>query len=274
MAVDSSTALAAAVAQARAAWPGVDLPDEAFAAYLGERVDVGDPDALARVHVADLYLACGCACQDERAIAAFMAAFGRDLRAIFADPQVAGVDAEDLGQRVAAHLLAREGDAPPRIAEYAGRGTLRSWLRVVAVRTRLNAERRPGQQHDPLPSAAAARLVDSPDPELDWLKARYREAFRAALAGALAALEPRERNLLRLQVVHGLSATAIAGLHRVHRATAKRWLARVRTRVLETTRDALKHSLRIHTEELDSIMGMIGSRLDASVRHWLDDAEP
>jgi len=264
--------LAESLARARASWPGVEIPDEAFLAYADARVGTCDRDAWSRLHLEDLYLACGCARGDVHAITAFRTAYGRDLRAILAAPNVSGVDAEDLVQGVVVRLFAREGSAEPRIAEYAGRGTLRSWLRVVAVRTRLNVERRPGQHHDPLPSAADDRLHDGLDPELAYLKTHYREAFRSALAGALAELEPRERNLLRLQIVHGLSATGIAAVHHVHRATAKRWLAHARARVLESTRAGLKTSLRVETEELDSIMGLIDSRLDASVRRWLDDA--
>ena len=42
-----------------------------------------------------------------------------------------------------------------------------------------------------------AKLVDA-DPELALLRARYRDAFRAAFGHAVARLSPRERTVLRL----------------------------------------------------------------------------
>jgi hypothetical protein len=50
----------------------------------------------------------------------------------------------------------------------------------------------------PASEGRLARLVeDDSDPELDYLKALYREDFRAAFAEALGDLASRERNLLR-----------------------------------------------------------------------------
>ena len=60
---------------------------------------------------------------------------------------------------------------------------------------------------------------------LPTLTMHDRRANPEAFAKAIAGLDARERGLLRLHVVHGLSATAIAGVFGVHRATAKRWLA-------------------------------------------------
>jgi RNA polymerase sigma-70 factor (ECF subfamily) len=270
-------AVAAALAEGRRAWPGVDVGADELAAYVRARLDTPVEGALADqldgLHTSDLFLACACARGDTAAIEAFGRAFKRDLAALFARPDARGTDREDLVQKLLERLFVAETGKPPRITEYRGRGSMRTWLRVVALRVRLNAERRVSDKEDGLASQAEQRLGDGIDPELDYLKAHYRDAFRKALADALAELSPADRNLLRLQLVHGLSATGIASLHHVHRATAKRWLAALRDRVLASTRSKLMDALRIESVELDSIMRLIGSRLEASVRRHLGETQ-
>src|SRR5689334_23192125 len=86
----------------RAAWPGVELGDEALAAWLAERVpDGADPAAaLGALHAGDLYLACACALADPAAIAAFEA---KILPAI--GPAVARIDPDvAFGREIAAEV--------------------------------------------------------------------------------------------------------------------------------------------------------------------------
>jgi RNA polymerase sigma-70 factor (ECF subfamily) len=142
---------------------------------------------------------------------------------------------------------------------------------VVATRLRVDMQRRRSDRHDSL-GARDELLDDDDDPELEYFKRHYREAFRTAFAAALAGLDARERTLLRLHVVHGRSATGIADVYRVHRATAKRWLADIRARLLRDTCARLQQALAVDAAELESIMRLIGSRLEASVRAHLDDA--
>jgi RNA polymerase sigma-70 factor (ECF subfamily) len=256
--------------EARRAWPGIRIADEAFAGWLRERID---PDADAdrgRDHVGDLYLACACANGNADAIDAFRSTYARDLAALFDRPHRRGVDPSDLVQALHEHLFVGDAERPPRISEYRGRGSLRTWVRVVALRLRLNAERGRSGKEAQLGESSREALAEGWDVELEYLKAHYRQAFRVAFAEAIAELEPRDRGILRLHVVHGLSATGIATAFGVHRATAKRWLASVRARLLEATRRRLGGALEVEASELDSIMDLIGSRLEASVRRCLE----
>src|SRR5262245_6697776 len=68
------------VATARMSFPTVDIEPEEFVAYVAQRVPAsGDDakreesmlDALAALHAGDLYLACGCAKGDPRALEVF-----------------------------------------------------------------------------------------------------------------------------------------------------------------------------------------------------------
>src|SRR5882672_3131869 len=59
--------------EARAAWPSVELSEEAFTAHVALHLPAHLPalDAIEKMHTADLYLTCACAMGDAHAIAAF-----------------------------------------------------------------------------------------------------------------------------------------------------------------------------------------------------------
>jgi RNA polymerase sigma-70 factor (ECF subfamily) len=116
----------------------------------------------------------------------------------------------------------------------------------------------------------AAELADrmrqpSVDPRLDDLRRRYRGDFAAAFRAALAALPVRERNLLRQHHMDGLTIDQLAGLYRVHRATAARWVARARTTLSGETRRRLMERLGVATQDADSIIRLVRSQLDLSL---------
>lgn len=255
------------------AWPTIALDRARYVAHLDARLQPAEIGALTPERAADLYLACACAQAIPGAATCFRDHFTPLLRAHLRDSDASGIDAADLLQLVLSHVLVAEHDGAARIDAYGGRGSLAGWLRVVARRIAHNARRNRSDHADALPQRFEDRLADELDPELDYLKAHYRAAFRVALATVLAELSARERTLLRMQVVDGLSATGVATIFRVHRATAKRWLAEVRERVLSGTRARLMGELGVDLRELDSIMRMIESNLAVSVRRHLGETQ-
>lgn len=126
-------ALEARIASARAAWHDIELDGARFAAHLAARL--APPVAsLDQLHVEDLYLACACLDALPQAISAFDRACGAGIDLALG---VAGVGATELA-RVRRHvrdrLLAAADGAPPRLASYAGKGSLGSWVRIHAMR--------------------------------------------------------------------------------------------------------------------------------------------
>jgi RNA polymerase sigma-70 factor (ECF subfamily) len=254
-----------AIARARGAWPEIDVDDATLRAWLEARADEQTP--LASLRADDLLLTCACARGDRSAIAAFHAAYDGGIRAALSRARIHRGDPDELRQELDCHLFVAREDGTVRIAEYRGIGSLQTWIRVVATRLALNADRK--RMPDAFTSQMERELGDAGDLELDWLRERYRAAFRTALAAVLSELPDRDRSLLRMCVREGLSATGVAQIYNVHRATAKRWLARIRNDVLEGTRARLRASLDVDATELDTIMALIGSRLEASVHRVL-----
>jgi RNA polymerase sigma-70 factor (ECF subfamily) len=258
----------AAHASAARAWPALQVGRDELLAYLDERVN---PDeGIERLRVDDLYLACACAAGRREAIDAFLSAYGAELEAAV---QRMPEGAADLQQALREKLFS---GAAPKIGDYAGRGSLRSWVRVTALRMRIDAERSRKARRE-LNDGDADVLAALPDgrdnPELSHMRLHYRDAFERALAQAFAGLTPKQRNLLRHKLVQQLRHDQLGELYKVHERTIKRWLAEARELLLRETRAALGTILGIHSAEIDSVMRFLQSDLDVSVQRYLGAEE-
>ncbi len=268
-------ALCRAVDRGRAAWPGLALDETWLAAALGARL--GDPalDA-ARLDAApadDLALAAACGDGLPGAAVAFEAALGADLEAIVGRTIAAPQLREEAAQRVRQHLLVAAPGARPRIAGYLGRAPLRAYVRVIATRIAIDVLRgERGDRHIADDGAAAALPDPGVDLELGLLQRRYGAPVRAAIAAGTAALAARERTLLRYHLVDGLSIDKLAVIYDVHRATVARQLERARVELLQHVKRELASHVGASGDELISIVRMVRSQLDLSVRELLASA--
>lgn len=200
---------------------------------------------------------------------AFEARCGVAISRAIAASGASPAERDDLGQVVRQRLLvAPATGGAPRISTYSARGSLVSWVRVVAVRETarmLPRARRERTGDDDLESVMAR----DDDPEIGYLKRLYRGEFKRAFRAAIEALGDRERVLLAQHVLDDLSIDQIAALHRVHRATAARWLQAARAAVLDGTQRELIRRLRLSRTELASVMRLIESQLEVSLPRLL-----
>jgi RNA polymerase sigma-70 factor (ECF subfamily) len=262
-----ATRLADAVAHwltiGRTAYPEVVVEPEQLAQHLA-RLDVAI-DAE-HPHAADLYLACACAASEPHALAAFE----RELTPVVAaaaqriDRTVDFVD--EIVQVARERLLL---GAPPRIAEYSGQGSLRSWVRIAAMRIAMNLRR--DRKRDMLVDDEAFFDVadDGNDEQRNLARARYGEMCSHALRTAFGKLTARERNLLRMHHLHGLTVDELAPTFRVHRATVARWIQNARERLLHETREGLRERLAIGEATVDSILRQLEGNIEISVSRLL-----
>jgi RNA polymerase sigma-70 factor (ECF subfamily) len=231
----------------------------------------GTPEAFAKLRAADLYLAFACATGSDRALAAFDTEFGRDIDLAISRSGNVDMGKDEFRQLLRNKLFVPREGKRPKIADYAGRGDLRSWVRVTALRMIVDIVRqRAGGKEIPV-EADMLGAVPAPgdDPELDYIQRVYKTEFKDALQDAFHALTPRERNLLRHQVLHGLNIDQVGALYKVHRTTAFRWIEKARKSLLRETRKALMNKLRVGSGEFMSIMRVVQGDLDVSVRRML-----
>ena len=256
---------------AHAQWPPSWVPDDRFVEFIAQRLpEEGDAlSALNAMAIADLYLACACARGEESALKAFAElCFPAVLAAVRRAARGEEL-AEDIRQTVFEKVFYRQGEQEPRIARYSGRGSLKSWICMVAIRETHDHFRRHQRELPSVSPDVERRLLAENDSEAALLMQRYRQVFDDAFRDAIAALSSRERNILRYHIVDGLELQTIAGLYQVHRVTMSRWLRRIREQVLDRTKLSLSRLLRATPEEVSSVIRLMRSRLDASVSQYL-----
>jgi RNA polymerase sigma-70 factor (ECF subfamily) len=252
--------LQAALAEARARWPGVRLTDADFRAHLARLG--GEPSAL---DLEDLFLACACAAGDRAGLQVLEQTVLSQVPRWVA--RFDGLDADEIKQDLRQKLLLGEG---AHLRLYAGRGALDRWVRVAALRLAID-RRRAEKPADP---DALDDLLAGPDPELDFVKLRDREALRHILQDALRALPARDVNLLRLHYAESVSLDRLAGLEHVSRSTVARRLVAARAAALDGVRALLRERLRLTAHEGESLMRLVRSRLELSLRRALASTDP
>ncbi|HXX66137.1 MAG TPA: sigma-70 family RNA polymerase sigma factor [Polyangiaceae bacterium] len=246
----------------RAAWPDIALEFAEFEQYFRRHAEGGSlpPDA----HASDMYLACACS----RAVAPALRALDRMLEEDVARA-VASIDSspafvEETLQQVRERLLISKSSGPSKIADYAGRASLKTWLCTVGVRSAISARRRRDARHHRSAPSEDVRLANNA-PELDYLRRSYKETFENAVRSSILLLPSKQRLLLRLNVVDGMSVDRLAPMYRVSRSTAARWLASARRELLETVRRQLRSQLGVTSAELESLAADIRSQIDVSL---------
>ncbi|MEM6991497.1 MAG: hypothetical protein AAF721_13395 [Myxococcota bacterium] len=258
--------LAEVLGHAAAEASGHGAVDNALlAAVLARAIEAGeDPAGLEH---GDLYLAAWCATGDSAALRRFDGLYGAELdRAIGRSPTL-GLSADEFRQLVYDRLFVRDGERAPRISQYVGKGSLKAWVRVMTSRFIIDLSRRRDRSTAP-DDGLAEKIGAGDDTELDYLRHTYGPALDAAFEAAVAQLTVRQRNLLRQRYLHQVPADTLAKIYGVHRSTLFLWLDKARASLLDHVRVVLAQ--RVPGDQLESVVGVLGSRLQLSVRRMLD----
>lgn len=266
-------AWAGVLAAARDAWPTIQFDDVELARFVGPRLAGIDlPSALATLPAGDVAIAAACAAQEPTAHAAFDSIL-TEVDAAGATTRAPKDLVDEVKQLLRVQLLVEKDGKPAGIAGYKGKGPLRGWVRITATRELIRHLKKAAREV----STSADRQLEevlgagTDDPMLEQLKGEYRAHFATALREAIAGLDAEDRTLLRQQIVDKLSIDELGAAYGVHRATAARWLTRSRGALVAATRDRLAAKLAMPVEEIDSVIRLVQSRLDASVVRYLKE---
>jgi RNA polymerase sigma-70 factor (ECF subfamily) len=228
--------------------------------------EVGDRQAaLAALHVEDLYIACACARAVPRALFEFERRFFPDVSACLGSMGLRAALCDEVKQILREKLFVERG-GPAKIVDYSGVGPLASWLRVAAIRTALSLLRKELKEAPAETEAQLEMEAPAPDPELEYLKVRYQREFAESFQEAFAELPRKERNLMRLHFVDGLNIDEIGVFFRVHRSTVARWIVRCREDLQARVRKGLAARLSLSRSEVESLIGLVQSQLEVSLR--------
>lgn len=253
-------------------WPQLEFDGTAFGAFLEERAIEGH--GLTSLHLEDLFLAWACLSQQREALAAFER-FTRPLIALAIRRDAR--DTDELIHQVQIKLLVAEGTRAPRLADYTGVGPLKAFVMVMAMRCLADARRSDERRREEhvgdgwLELASIAGSNTGPETQVQWAELEPHAA--RAVNEAMAALSVRQRTILRLHYVEGISAEALGRMYSVHRATTTRWLVDARERVLELVQQRLRSTLDVSTASLASINQTLVGGLELSLPALVESSD-
>lgn len=261
--------------EGQAAWPDLDVDPAAFSAFIAARLpaDRNPDEALTAIRASDLYLTCACASGSRQALVYFDQRYISELNLALARMRPRPEQVDEIKQLVRQKLFVSASGPTGKIVDYSGRGDLRRWVRSIAIRTFLNQIRKYKREVQRDPDKPIFDDV-SDDPEIEYMKRRYRNEFRAAFEQSLKTLDDRQQNLLRYHHIDGLNIDEIGAIYRVHRVTAYRWLEKAREALVSKTQKLLTAQLKVEKREFQSIMRMIRSQLHLSLVRYLGDRPP
>jgi RNA polymerase sigma-70 factor (ECF subfamily) len=170
---------------------------------------------------------------------------------------------DEVLQALRERLLISTPERPAALERYTGCGSLGGFVRTTAVRIGLDLlrARRPPIEVD----EAAADALTHTDSELSYMKRHYAAALDLAIRRALTSLPPRQRVMLRHQVVDRLTIDQVARLYAIHRATAARRIASARVALIARTRRELERRFQIGSQTADSILRLASTGLPSLV---------
>jgi RNA polymerase sigma-70 factor (ECF subfamily) len=172
---------------------------------------------------------------------------------------------EELRQRVLELLFVGSPQNGPRIGQYKGQGPLAAWLRTTAKRVALRAATADKAEKLVAEDSLANELADSCDQELALLRTHYSGLFRDALASALRELPAKDRMLLQLSLVGGISTVRIGKMYGVNQSTISRQLQRAASKTFDIVRLKLRSELGILSEEVESLLAIVRSHIEMTL---------
>ncbi len=262
--------LAAFVDVAHAAYPDVVVEPVTFARELARRLKEGaSPERLAGARADHVYLAIACVDGNELAIVRFEAEFLDEVDACARRLRAQPDQADDVRGHLRRILFVSEPGRPAALGEFSGRGDLRSYLRVIATRELVRVINRGRREVAITDESLLDRLAPISDPRVGQFREMYRADVDAAMRTSLIGLSDGSRALLRYSLLDGWSIDRIAALYGIHRATAARRIVAARTELGDAIRIELSRRLAIEIDEVDSVIRLVQSRIDASLERLL-----
>jgi len=256
--------LTALYERGRDANPRVVVSEAAFGRYLARCAPAGELEALAEVAVEDVYLACACAEKARGAAPAFERRFGRVIRRAVSRVLATPDERQEAEQQAWQELMGGgDNGAPPRIAQYLGKGPLEKWISVAAMRIAITIGRAESAERRLRDKAIAE--ASGVDPGRMLGDGDLREAFEVAVAEALARLKPRERLVLKLYLVSGMTLEAIGKSLGVTRQAVTKTLAHARETIVHEVGASVRARLKLSKDDLASLLRYVASQLDVSI---------
>ena len=214
-------------------------------------------DACARIHHEDLFLATACSRQDRIAWEYFADDYLPLLRNFSARACGNTEDGEDLAQEIITRML----NDTNRLAGYNGRGSLAGWLRAAishAAVDRFRRRRKSISLEELPPNSVQPALIDPGEkPEEELIDARWGAVISGIANESVSRLPARDRLLLGLYYLRGVTLQTIRRQLGIHEATASRWLEKLRRDIRKRVETELRRKHGLRSGEIQSLLARI-----------------
>lgn len=255
-----------------ARWPSVHVARDRFVTALEER---RARDGATGQCAEDLLLALGCDAGDEAALRSFETILVSEVPRALSRMGLDHAESSEILQRVRLKVLVGD-DSERKIRTYSAKSGLAPWLRAIAVHEAISGMRAEQRRRNDVTPSVLDRSPASEDPELARLRELYAGPFKKAFAEAVKELTVRDRNVLRLVYLEGLTADQVGLVYDVHRVSVARWLGQIREGLFSRTREILENTLKLSPSDFQSLTRLCLSQLDVSLERILGelDASP
>jgi RNA polymerase sigma-70 factor, ECF subfamily len=250
-------------AAGRVRWPAIVVAAETLDQYVEDRgIPLASLSALLR---ADLYLVVGCLLDAPGAIQTFLTEHTSSIAAVARQFDPSPSFADEVTQRLAETLFVDRPNTPRRIGQYRATGPLGSWVRTAARRIALRLRKNETNEKLVSDDLLAKEVAAVCDQELALTKSHSAVAFRSALQNAIRNLEARERTLMKLHLVAGLTTVQIAKSFHLSQSSVSRSIRSSARKILEEVKRELRGSLGANTSDVDSLFLLVQSQVDLTL---------
>jgi RNA polymerase sigma-70 factor (ECF subfamily) len=253
-----------------AAYPDIAVDAGTFVSELARRLGAAaTPAQLARVRADHVHLAIACVAGDDKAVRRCEGDFLDEVDACAHRARATRDQADEVRATLRRILFVSEPDRPAALREFSGRGDLRSYIRVIAMRELVRVVNK-GRREVPIDDESFLdKLSPGSHPAVGFLRETYRADVDAAIRAALVGLSDDARALLRYSLMDGWTVDRIGALYGVSRSTAARRVGEARAALGDAIRAQLSTRLAISVDEVDSVVRMVQSRVDLSLERLL-----
>jgi RNA polymerase sigma-70 factor len=269
--------LEAALDRGAARWPGLHADRERFFGRLGRALEAGEGEPsvpIESLHVEDVYLVVALEDGDEEAWRRFELEFRphivQALARVLRDPRDQDETADEL---MGGLLLPRSSTGGTPLSTYSGRGGLRAWLQVTAVRRVFRRARtRQREAWVRLPREPAAPRDRQPPEELG--RGEVLEALRAALPVALAGLPAADRTLLRLRFQRDYPLKDLGRLFGQDKSTLSKRLKSLGEKLRSAIVAELRERRGLSVRDIEAAWEALGRERPEGLDAWLGPETP
>lgn len=251
-----------ALARGRAAWPEVCVDETAYRTRL--EAALGHGGAADAVGVEDLYLVTALEAGDEPAWSCFHRTYRpwvvQALRRVVRD----AAEREEIADEVLAGLyLPRDGAPGIPLNTFSGRGALKGWVQVTAVRRVYRRARERARDGTPQPLVDGADVGVASGPEDAAVERELRDVLCATLAEVLESLPASDRTILDLRYVRGFQLKELGKWYGQDKSTVSKRLKALAEKIRGEIRRRLAARGAVRIEDFDGVWEALG-RLDAA----------